>query len=105
MGEGINGAAGFGPQGCVCPVDASDANPQARLYPLPQLHLSLTPPLGPVWGAQTSVCSAPTEAYLESGDETQSYSEKTLAGVWEAVFEVQSRARGRIAPAVGILRP
>lgn len=79
---------------------------QARLYPLPQLHLSLTPPLGPVWGAQTSVCAQPRqEAYLESGDETQSYSEKTLAGVWEAVFEVQSRARGRIAPAVGILRP
>lgn len=85
MGEGINGAAGFGLQECVCPVDASDANPQARLHPLPQLHSP------PVWGAQISVCSALTEAYLESGNKRQSFREHPCWGVGGSLCSAEQR--------------
>ena len=47
------------------------------------------------------MCSALTKAYLESGNKRQSYSEKILAGVLEAVFEVQSREMRQNCPSSG----
>lgn len=54
--------------------------PRPGCTPSPSCTPSHPTAVEPVWGAQISVCSALTEAYLESGNKRQSYSEKILAG-------------------------
>lgn len=58
VGEGVNGAAGFGLQGSLCfslgPIDTNDANPPTSLHPPP---LSCTYPEWSLFGVPRFVCA------------------------------------------------